>query len=255
MRDILLGEVMESNLNFNCLRFLIGILFGIGHLVIGVDKAEAMLRNLIDESLPVLMHANSYPKKIVLIRHDPKGATLNHDYFTSYRNGTKSQLLLSVDRAHTAKILGYMNESVNRKKQKWKVWALKRARHECDYVLERLVNHPKALLLCVNVVKLLNQPRYLMKYYVNALKLYPQYSITHAQFGRYLSEIGDHANAILRLNKAIAMDGKSKWAYFWLAEAYEKAGESDLSKQAKIKALELGYADKFSFEIKPSLNH
>ncbi len=189
--------------------------------------------------------------EVVRVGHDPRGYTLNHDYYAGRRDKFIAHLISLVDGAHTIRILEYVKAAMKRKKQKWILWNYRRALHECDYVLERLVNHPKALTLCVSVVKFLNRPGYLMKYFENAVRLYPKHAVTHAQYGRYLSEIGEHEDAVARLQRAIMMDEKSKVSHAWLAEAYRKKGEIDLAKQSAKKARDLGYRGKFDSEISP----
>jgi Tfp pilus assembly protein PilF len=92
------------------------------------------------------------------------------------------------------------------------------------------------------VVSQLIKKRSLAVYYFErALKLYPRYAITHAQYGAYLVGIGETEAGIGRLKEAIEIDPKLTAAYVVLAKAYNKVGNLDLAQQAAEKARDLGY--------------
>ena len=78
-------------------------------------------------------------------------------------------------------------------------------------------------------------------YFEKALKLYPQYATTHAQYGWYLVENNRLETGIFKLRQAIEMDARMMAAYVWLSRAYVKSGHPDLARQTAHQARELGY--------------
>jgi tetratricopeptide (TPR) repeat protein len=119
---------------------------------------------------------------------------------------------------------------------------------DLKFILERMPNHPKALQVLGHVAKTSLQDSLPIPYYEHALKLYPQYAITHAQYGAYLVAIGHLEAGIVRLNHAKDMDQKLVAAHVWLAKAYLKSGHPDLARQAKERARALGYKGSFSWD-------
>jgi superkiller protein 3 len=90
------------------------------------------------------------------------------------------------------------------------------------------------------VSRIRKEPSLAIPFYAKALQLYPQYAITHAQYGSYLTDIGQVEQGIVALKKAVEIDPKLALAYDWLARAYAKSGDLELSRQAAEKAKELG---------------
>lgn len=121
---------------------------------------------------------------------------------------------------------------------------------EIKFVLRYFPNHPNALELLGFTAKLNKTPSLAIPYFENALSLYPQYGLTHAQYGKYLVEIGRLEEGITRLKKAIEIDPKLAVAYEWLSKAYSKSGDMELGRQAAEKAKELGYKGKAEKELK-----
>lgn len=111
---------------------------------------------------------------------------------------------------------------------------------DLKFVLKYFPNHPIALNLLGGIAKLAKEPGLPIYFYERALELYPEYAITHAQFGNYLVEIGRFEKGISELKKAVEIDPKLAVAYGWLAKAYTKSGNPELSRQAAEKAKELG---------------
>jgi len=111
---------------------------------------------------------------------------------------------------------------------------------ELKFVLRHFPNHPKALQLMELVAKMMNQPHLVIPYYEKAVRLYPQYALTHAQYGNYLVDIGLTEQGIGRLQKAIEIDPKLTVAYYWLWDAYTKNGNLEMARQIAEKAKELG---------------
>lgn len=107
------------------------------------------------------------------------------------------------------------------------------------YTLKVFPNHPGALQAMGYNAILKNDPETGIYYFERALKLYPQYALTHAQYGSYLVDLGRLEEGIARLKRAISMDPKLLSAHFWLAEAYSKSGMSDLARQEAEEAKKL----------------
>jgi tetratricopeptide (TPR) repeat protein len=111
---------------------------------------------------------------------------------------------------------------------------------ELRFVLRNFPNHPKALQLMELIGKLTNQPHLVIPYYEKAVGLYPQYAITHAQYGNYLVDTGQAEKGIERLQRALQIDPKLAVAYYWLWDAYNKSGNLEMARQIAEKAKELG---------------
>jgi tetratricopeptide (TPR) repeat protein len=158
---------------------------------------------------------------------------LNKDYFAVY-DEHDTQLLINVERYHLA--TGNFWKWYNAKKYYLAV-------EELQFVLRYFPNHPKALQLMGNIAKLTEAPALAIPYYENALRLYPEYAITHAQYGGYLVDVGNVQAAMPHLKKAIDMDPSLAQAYAALAKAYNKSGNPELAREAAAKATELGYKE------------
>ena len=120
-------------------------------------------------------------------------------------------------------------------------------------VLRYFPNHPKALYLLGRMAQYTKNESLPLSYYRKALELFPQHAYTHAQYGHYLSEIGEDdiliEEGIAELNNSIEMDPKLAEAYAWLANAYNKIGNSELAIQADKKAKELDHQDEMPDRI------
>ena len=185
--------------------------------------------------------------KVYLVNHDPKGPTYNHDYFSASAKPFTKDLLRMVESAHTNKILLSLRKSYAAPPTLVKGFQ-KSALADTEYTLERIVNHPRALILSQMVATAINKPRLPIKYYERALAHYPQYAITHAQYGNFLVEIGEIEAGIKRLKKAIQLDPKLSSAYGWLSNAYQKDGKEELAREFAEKAKALGYKRKLDVE-------
>lgn len=178
--------------------------------------------------------------KAFLIAHDPKGPTLNHDYYAGSTDPFVAQLISLVERAHVHNILPDLRKGLAAPPNLKKGW-YQQAWNEIEYTLARLVNHPKALMLAPLVAKELGRPLSPVKFFERALKLYPQHAITHAQYGKFLMDIGRIQNAIDELSKAIKLDPQLSIGYAWLSMAYQKKGDQALAQTFAEKAKALGY--------------
>jgi tetratricopeptide (TPR) repeat protein len=103
--------------------------------------------------------------------------------------------------------------------------------NDCVYVLDRAVNHPKGLAILGFAARLAKEPSLPVRYYERAVTLYPGHAMTHAQYGKYLAEIGKREEGVKRLQRAIEIDPGFKVAYTWLAHLYVQLGQVDLARQ------------------------
>lgn len=180
-------------------------------------------------SLLVFMCFAAVGNALAQIDHGPTGTT-NHDYFSRETDGHLKWLINDIETYHLKPGLRHYAEG-----------DLKRAMSDIDYVLVRIVNHPQALSLAVLLSKASKNSAWADRYFQHALKLYPAYALTHAQYGKYLLEIAQFEVAIERLKKAVAIDPKLIAGYVWLAEAYSKSGDVKLAREAADNARSLGY--------------
>ncbi len=117
------------------------------------------------------------------------------------------------------------------------------AKQELLYVLRYFPNHPGALQMLGSIAKITKSTSLPIPYYNRAIQMYPQYAITHAQYGDYLSSIGLAEEGISALKKAIEIDPSLAMAHAWLAKAYDGAKNFKAAKEESAKAIELGYKD------------
>ena len=158
--------------------------------------------------------------------------TANHDYWDS--DPTVKALLKNVEFNHMGKhVLG--NYQVGRYND---------AIDNLQYTLVRFPNHPQALMLMGLMAKTTKNFTLPIEFFQKALTLYPQYAITHAQFGQYLVEIGMVGPGMERLNDAIKVDPNLSQAYAGLAVAYQKMGNKDQARTFAQRAKDLGYRGK-----------
>ena len=71
--------------------------------------------------------------------------------------------------------------------------------------------------------KLTKKYALVIPYFDKAIRLYPEYALTYAQYGAYLVTLGN-LDAGLRLERAVAMGPELMFAHVWLAVAYKKKG-------------------------------
>jgi len=174
---------------------------------------------------------------IMLCSGSVASATLmNNDYFYASSVSDKDDelqrhaLLRNVDKNHTDPAMIAITQK-----------NYKNAIADLDYTLVRFPNHPRALTLLAAVARLADRPTLAIPYYEHALRLYPQYALTHAQYGQYLLQISRRDEAIVQLKAAIELDHKLAVAYAWLSEAYSKSGRPELAQEAAEQARQLGY--------------
>src|SRR5262245_29809378 len=72
----------------------------------------------------------------------------------------------------------------------WKSGAYAYAKNDLLYTLRKYPNHPKALHMLGELAKATNDLGLPIVHYEKAIRLFPSYAYTHAQYGQYLIEIG-----------------------------------------------------------------
>lgn len=107
---------------------------------------------------------------------------------------------------------------------------------DCRYVLQRFPNHPRALQLMTEIAKATDQTSIPIEYFETALKRYPQYAFTRAQYGRYLIDIGVANAGIRELEEALRLEPNQIQARAWLAEARPGAGPAPSAAGGAAKA-------------------
>lgn len=172
-------------------------------------------------------------------------STANHNYFAARQSPELQALLRNIEDHHliwSPNNPGGTMASIRAGRYDYALGDLR-------YILERFVNHPRALLLLGVVAKLSGTPSLPIPYYERALKLYPRYAMTHAQYGGYLVDIDRSDAGIAKLKKAIEMDADLALAYAWLAKAYAKKGNSALAREAAERAKQLGFSGTLQSEV------
>jgi Tfp pilus assembly protein PilF len=159
------------------------------------------------------------------------------NYFNANENKETKHLLNLVEVAHTNRVLPQISQND---------WG--GALSDIKYTLNRFPNHPRGLLLMALYARLIKKYALVIPYYEKAIRLYPQYPLTYAQYGSYLVTLGNIDNGIRRLEQAVAMSPELVFAHVWLAVAYQKTGNVELSRQAESKARALGYTGRISVE-------
>ena len=166
---------------------------------------------------------------LVLLVPSYAGAIVS-DYFTAHEDFEVARDLMLIEGDHTNRVLRWIrNDRINM------------AVADIKFTLDRFPNHPRALLLMETVARVSKVPELPLPYYEHALKMFPGYAVTHAQFGRYLAEIGRVQDGLEQLNVAAKISPDYAATFVWLAEVYSKNGQAHLAEQAKARARELGY--------------
>ena len=114
-----------------------------------------------------------------------------------------------------------------------------RAIPELNFTLRYVPNHPKALQLMGMVGKLTNQTKMAEQYFAQAVRVFPQYALTHAQYGKFLVDIGRFDEGIEELKMAESIQPDLKTVFLWLSEAYQKNGDVEEAKMAEERVKEL----------------
>jgi tetratricopeptide (TPR) repeat protein len=158
---------------------------------------------------------------------DPSGA--GHDYFTAEQDGVKGYLdNMTIN--HLNKVTGWIQQG-----------RIGDGVADLRYVLDRFPNDPQALQLLPMVARLAKNEAMAVSYFEKALKRFPQYAITHAQYGLYLVSSGNVDVGIEQFNQCIAIDPKLAAGHAGLAHAYARKGDMAKAREAAAKAKELGF--------------
>ena len=171
---------------------------------------------------------------------DDRGeGTVNHNYFAAASNKALSDLVRNIELNHIDRcphnsFQGGVMQDIGKGRYDL-------AKADLIYMLERFVNHPRALQIGIMVSTMSKDRAWLLDRFEYALRWYPNYAFTHAQYGSYLTEIGSVPQGIERLQKAISMDPKLVAGHVWLSKAYAKQGNAEAAREAANKAKELGY--------------
>jgi predicted Zn-dependent protease len=171
------------------------------------------------------------------IDHGATG-TLNLDYFNPNGDPHIRFLVDDTEKYHLNPAIASLREGEYNK-----------AITDLIYLLDRFVNQPKGLALMGAVAKLTKNPPLAVQYYEKAIRLYPQYALTRAQYGAFLVDIGNVRSGIEKLKQAIEMDQKLALAHAWLSKAYYQSGDIALARQAAEQATKLGYKGKIAEEV------
>jgi tetratricopeptide (TPR) repeat protein len=157
--------------------------------------------------------------------HDERnigGTLINQDYFTADRYPEVHQTLLLVQSAHmTEDDIRYFNEG------KYSLMI-----GDVKYTLDKFPNHPRALHLMCEISKNMQDFSAPIRCFEKALKLYPEHAYTHAQYGKYLIDIGSTPAGVQELEEALRLDPNLVNAQAWLLagkRALGGAGRSTLS--------------------------
>gem|GEM_PF-2127454 len=166
---------------------------------------------------------------------DDRGkGTINHNYFVASQSPELKALLINIEAHHLISCphdSGGPMADIRGGKYDYAI-------SDLQYILERFVNHPRALIMLDALAKLTKMPLLPIQYYEHALKLYPQYALTQAQYGAYLVDIGRVEGGVKRLQMALEIDPKLPLTRAWLAKAYAKSGNPELAGQSAARAKE-----------------
>jgi Tfp pilus assembly protein PilF len=159
--------------------------------------------------------------------------TLNNDYFNPRRDHQWLEYIGSIEYAHVKPGLIAFAQG-----------DMRGTLAQLEYVLPRTVNHPQMLSLASMYAIRTKNPMWAKPHFERALSLYPQYALTHAQYGKYLVDIGIIDAGMTELNRALEIDPKLVAGHVFLAAAYTKTGQKDLARESAQRARDLGYTGK-----------
>jgi len=159
--------------------------------------------------------------------------TFNNDYFSPERD---EELLRTNERYHLSseKFFAKFQEAIETNRYDY-------ALNELKFVLRYWPNHPQALMFMGTIAQLIKAPNLAKVYYENALHLYPQHEQTWTQYGAYLLECDQAAEAIKVLKQAVRINPQSPRAWGVLAKAYRTKGELSAAQDAERQAQRLGF--------------
>lgn len=166
------------------------------------------------------------------------GYAIEQDYFTADEDpAARNQLNLN-NTYHTDNVLKSLREG-----------NIPMALLDVRFTIDKWPNHPRALILLEVISGVTHTPNLPIPYYEKAIRLYPQYAITHAQYGKYLVEISQVDAGIVELQEAVKLDPKLTAAHVWLSQAYDKHGDKVLARKEAEQARNLGFQGEFSPDL------
>lgn len=162
-------------------------------------------------------------------------ATGDLDFFSSHEEGV-ARYMQMVEHNHLNK--NHMSVSVY---ELIRTGNFHQALTEVKYVLDRIPNHPRALQVLTLVSQLIKNSTVGISYFEKAVTIYPQYALTHAQYGLFLVTMGDVDAGIEKLIRSTEMDAKLPAGHVWLAQAYAKKGDITKARESAAMARQLGF--------------
>ena len=160
---------------------------------------------------------------------EPTPSAAGHDFFTAEQDGVKGYLE-NMTINHLNKVTGWIQQG-----------RMDSAVADLRYVLDRFPNQPRALQLLPLVASLSKNQALAVTYFEKAVRQFPQYAITHAQYGLFLISNGNLDQGIEQFNQSIAIDPRSAAGHAGLAHAYAKKGDMTKAREAANKAREFGF--------------
>lgn len=172
-----------------------------------IQRATIVVTAIYWALLPLL--AIGQPDPVVKSQDtSPIETKVGADYFTARFDPNLREYLISCETTHAKDLTwGY-----------YRTGLYSEALADCKYTLARFPNHPGALFLMGEIAKVTRQTSMPINYFEAALKSYPQYAYTHAQYGHYLIEIGAISAGVAELREALRLDPDQLQARAWLAE-------------------------------------
>lgn len=104
------------------------------------------------------------------------------------------------------------------------------------FILRYVPNHPKALYLIAFDKNLNKDASLIIQHFERAIRLHPRSAYTYAQYGRYLSSLGQQTVGIALLDEAIRLDPKLIAARAWREAAQKARPESDPARSGDTSA-------------------
>jgi tetratricopeptide (TPR) repeat protein len=168
-------------------------------------------------------------KTLVFAQTGVNTSGAGHDFFTAEQDGVKGYLE-NMTINHLNKVTGWIQQG-----------RINDAAADLQYVLDRFPNNPQALQLLPMVARLAKNQAMATSYFEKALKQFPQYAITHAQYGLYLVSNGNVDEGVEQFKQCIAIEPKLAAGHAGLAHAYARKGDMTKAREAANKARELGF--------------
>lgn len=110
-----------------------------------------------------------------------------------------------------------------------------------DFILKRFPNHPKALMLMVEVTNKMGKPGMAEQYFAKAIELFPGTAYTYVVYGMHLQKSGKIPAAIENYKKAIEISPGIPEAHYNLGLAYVAEKRYDLANAEANAAYDLGH--------------